>query len=260
MRVERGGRLQQWLGGLLCTALAGWLGLVVLGLPREPGGLTGLVRERLPESGVTNPVTGVLLNFRAYDTWLEVAVLLYAMVGVFVLTRSWELPARGPVRPVSPLLPWAAGVLVPVAVVAAGYLLWRGTFAPGGAFQAGAVLAAVLILLRTAGRAPLALLAGIWGRVVLASGVALFVVIAVGTWLWRGRMLELPVGWANTVIVVLELGVVLAIAFTLASLYLVGAESRRLGGEAPGPHIDPQLVQGDMGPERKGTGPKGGGA
>ena len=32
--------------------------------------LAELALERVPESGVSNPVTSVLLNFRAYDTLL----------------------------------------------------------------------------------------------------------------------------------------------------------------------------------------------
>ncbi|MFN7139005.1 MAG: sodium:proton antiporter, partial [Limisphaerales bacterium] len=40
-------------------------------LPREGNGLTMQVVEAMPMSGVEHPVTAVLLNFRSYDTWLE---------------------------------------------------------------------------------------------------------------------------------------------------------------------------------------------
>ena len=36
-------------------------------------------------SGVRNPVTAVLLNFRGYDTLLEMGVLLVALLGVWSL-------------------------------------------------------------------------------------------------------------------------------------------------------------------------------
>ena len=46
------------------------------GLSEEPGGLTTDATEAIDESGVSHPVTAVLLNFRAYDTFLEVGVLI----------------------------------------------------------------------------------------------------------------------------------------------------------------------------------------
>ena len=36
----------------------------------------------IPDSGVSHPVTAVLLNFRAYDTLLELAVVLSAVLGI----------------------------------------------------------------------------------------------------------------------------------------------------------------------------------
>lgn len=44
--------------------------------------------DNFPPSGVGNPVTAVLLNFRAYDTLLEVAVLLAAVFAVLPVTQS----------------------------------------------------------------------------------------------------------------------------------------------------------------------------
>jgi hypothetical protein len=40
------------------------------------------VIRHLPDSGVSNPVTAVLLNFRAYDTLLEIGVVLLALWGL----------------------------------------------------------------------------------------------------------------------------------------------------------------------------------
>ncbi|MDP3892698.1 hydrogenase subunit MbhD domain-containing protein, partial [Nocardioides sp.] len=45
----------------------------------------GLVADRVGESGVEHPVTAVLLNFRSYDTLLEVAVLLVAILAALAL-------------------------------------------------------------------------------------------------------------------------------------------------------------------------------
>ena len=104
--------------------------------------LAGQVAANLADSGVTNPVTAVLLNFRAYDTLLELAVLLAALLGIFALG-----PARPGFKEGGPVLDGLIRWLVPLLVVTGGYLLWVGAHAPGGAFQAGALLAAAAVLM-----------------------------------------------------------------------------------------------------------------
>ena len=88
----------------------------------------------------------LLLNFRGYDTLLEVGVLFVAALGVWSLGFIAPGPAD---TPSSPLLSALIRMLVPILVLTSGYLLRRGAYAPGGAFQAGALLGAagVLILL-----------------------------------------------------------------------------------------------------------------
>jgi hypothetical protein len=54
----------------------------------DVAGLRRDVTEALPRSGVENPVTAVLLNFRAWDTLLESVVLLAALIGVWSLARD----------------------------------------------------------------------------------------------------------------------------------------------------------------------------
>ena len=51
----------------------------------DPVRLADDVLANLQVSGVSNPVTAVLLNFRAYDTLLELAVLLAAVLGILAL-------------------------------------------------------------------------------------------------------------------------------------------------------------------------------
>ena len=103
---------------------------------RETDRAYGRSLVKLPESGVTNPVTAVLLNYRGYDTPLEVGVLLLAIAGAWCCAA--EMARRRSAGP--PAADVAAARLLPVLVLSAGYLLWIGVFAPGGAFQGGALL------------------------------------------------------------------------------------------------------------------------
>ena len=67
------------MGGLVLT-LAGALGRVVWSLPRDGSGLAEPALAQLPNSGVTNPVTAAVLNYRGYDTLLEIAVPLMILL------------------------------------------------------------------------------------------------------------------------------------------------------------------------------------
>lgn len=107
--------------------------------------------EQMDGTGVTHEITGVLLSFRAYDTLLESAVLMFAAVAVLALGRDdgfHALRADAPSMPST--LRWLVRATAPVLLLLAFWLLVAGSSQPGGAFQSGAVLAGLLILLRVA--------------------------------------------------------------------------------------------------------------
>jgi multisubunit Na+/H+ antiporter MnhB subunit len=216
---------------LAVLPLGAVLVFAVLSLPLEPGGLTRTVAEHLELSGVTHPVTAVLLNFRSFDTWLEVAVLLVAVLALLIARRAPDLRAVE-VRPADdPLLSGTARVIVPVMVIIAGYLLWLGTHAPGGAFQAGAVLASAGVLLLLAGHRSVVALHGRLLRVALLAGVLAFLLAAVATLLAGRQLLDLPPAHAGAIILFLESAVSVSIGVTLAALF-AGARDPR-AADAP---------------------------
>jgi multisubunit Na+/H+ antiporter MnhB subunit len=100
-----------------------------------------------------------------------------------------------------------------------GYLFWSGAYAPGGAFQAGAVIGAggVLLLLNGVdlpGRKkewPL--------RLLLVLGFGLFLGVAAGMVAAGYRLLEYPRHLAGSLIVLIEAALTLSIAFVLAELF-----------------------------------------
>jgi multisubunit Na+/H+ antiporter MnhB subunit len=212
-----------WAGRIaaLCTLILGaGLALVVATLPEAPAALPHLVREALARSGVENPVTAVLLNFRGYDTLLEVAVLLLAAVAAQALNTG--LSGRAPLPPANLFLTAFFRFLAPFAIVVAGYLLWVGKHAPGGAFQAGAVLAALGILAAlTTGAHPC------WEspRLALALVAGLLVFSGVGLTLLQteGRFLKYPAAHAGTLILIIEAAAAVSIAAALIALFNAGS-------------------------------------
>jgi multisubunit Na+/H+ antiporter MnhB subunit len=220
----------RWMITLLCAALAGILAWALghaLGNP--PGDmLPRAVAANLASSGVSNPVTAVLLNFRAYDTLLELAVLLTAVLGILALGRS--TPGYQPAGPVfDGLVHW----LVPVLIVTAGYLLWTGAHAPGGAFQAGAMLAAAGVVLRLAGRSRIGLPNGITQRALLVAGVAMVLLVGLSQSALGRPFLAYPPAWAGALILLIETAAMLAIAATLL-LAFVGGRTPTAAASASG--------------------------
>lgn len=216
------------LAGGLALGVGAMVGWVVLTLP-ESAGLREAVAAQLHHSGVTHPVTAVLLNFRGYDTLLEVAVLLLALIGTWSLRLA--PPDRSGERP-GPVLRELVRLLVPILIVIAGYLLWLGAHAPGGAFQAGALLAAagvllVLVEVRPLGNLPPAAL-----RLLAALGVVVFLAVAL-LLMWGGRLLEYPVERAGLLILVIESSATVSIGLALAYLFR-GDEPRGAAGRGKG--------------------------
>lgn len=203
---------------LLCVVVTLALGWALVERPAPAEHLPQRVAASLDASGVAHPVTAVLLNFRSFDTLLEVGVLLLAVVVALALREAQpDRPDRMGLD--NPLLRAVMAWLLPLMLIVAGYLLWAGSSRPGGAFQAGAVLAAAGVLLRLAGVAlpsfdrPALLRGG------LAVGMLVFIAVGSAAMAGGGALLEYPAALAGALIVLIELALTLSIALALLSLF-----------------------------------------
>ncbi len=209
----------RWLNGIFCLALLAFLGRALLALPGTPRGLTGPALAALPESGVSNPVTAALLNYRSHDTLLEIAVFLLAIVGVWSLREGRVSHVKLRKRP---LVRSLLRIVLPVLLVVGGYLLWIGSFAPGGAFQGGALLGGVFVMLLLAGLGGRALRRERWLRAGLAVGLAVFVAVGGGVMMLTGGLLEYPRESAGSWILAIEAAALVSIGLTFGGLLLGG--------------------------------------
>lgn len=194
--------------------------------------LRTLVDASVDASGVTHPVTAVLLNFRAWDTLLELLVLLFALSGLRQLFPRGEAQAgadaatsRWP-ESLALMSAWAR-VLAPLLVVTGGYLLWRGSSAPGGAFQAGSLLAAAAVILRLTGLLPPLRWSSAWLRLSVVAGVLFFLSVAAATAFWGEGWLDYPAAYSGLLILAIEIVATLSIAITLSLLVIGEREDLR---------------------------------
>lgn len=202
---------------LAVTALAVLLARAVFELRTDDAGLASAVSAQMAASGVSHPVTAVLLNFRSYDTWLELIVLLLAAAGAL---RGGYAPGSAVRRFAGdPLVHRLVIVVVPLMVLTAGLVLHAGSRAPGGAFQAGALLGAAWVLLHLSGhRAPA--LAAPAVRVLLVLGAAAFAIAALAGLALEGALLQYPPQYAGAAILAIEAAATLSIALVLATLVI----------------------------------------
>lgn len=217
---------------LSCAGLALLLALAILDQPTASANLISAVDQHMNQAGVEHPITAVLLNFRAYDTLLEIAVLLVAVVVGLSLrpARQAKAAARGVAEP-SAMLPALARLLAPLMLLVAMYLLWAGSYQTGGAFQAGAVLAASALLLRLSGVTAGPVPAGRWLRAGLSIGFLVFL-LAGGLMAASGRaFLEWPENHTGALILFIEAALTLSIALTLLGLFVSTPSPRSRPGE-----------------------------
>jgi multisubunit Na+/H+ antiporter MnhB subunit len=216
---------------VLCTLISAGVAAIVLLLPEAPPTLAPQVAAKLAVTGLGNPVTAVLMAYRAIDTLLETVVLLLALVGIWSLAPDgvWGgLP--GPRHHADPdgLLTFIAQLVVPVGILVGIHIFWVGSVAPGGEFQGATILAAMWTLAMMAGLVDAPPVSRHWLRLVLVVGPAVFFAIGLAGFAMAGGFLAYPESYAKLVILTIEVPVTLSIAATLA-LLVAGPPERAPG-------------------------------
>src|SRR3984957_5557029 len=157
----------------LCILVALALAAVVLLFADQGPSLAPQAMRHLPEIGLGNPVTAVLIAYRAFDTMLEKVVLVLAVVGVWSLAadRYWGgAPGEARSERPEPTLAFLAQVLAPLGVLVGIHVFWVGADAPGGAFQGGAILAAMWIIVMMARLTEAPQTNAVWVRLAIVAG------------------------------------------------------------------------------------------
>ena len=158
-------RFYQIASVLCCLALVAILLVAVsylppVGSPENPGSnevSAKYIEDGLQDTGAVNIVTGMILDYRAFDTFGESNVLFIATCTVLILLRSdkkrdkqfEEAEARRE-QHYEPqddsILQKITFVLFPIIVIFGIYVILNGHLSPGGGFSGGAIIGAGLIL------------------------------------------------------------------------------------------------------------------
>jgi multicomponent Na+:H+ antiporter subunit B len=182
---------------------------------------------------IPNVVTAVLGSFRGYDTLGEVYVVYTAGIGVLFLLgtgaprRSESLDGQA-LGLRHYLIPRVVGrMLIPFILLFGLYVQFHGEYSPGGGFQAGAIVAAAIILyalLEGEKRAlevlPRGLLTGlIAGGALLYAGVGIAGIILGGNFLDYSVLSSDAVKGQQMGIILIEAGVGITVTGVLLSIF-----------------------------------------
>jgi multicomponent Na+:H+ antiporter subunit B len=153
-----------------CAVLIGMLLFTISFLPRyryenpQPAVVVKrYVENGLQETGAINIVTGIILDYRAFDTLGESHVLFTALMCVTVLLRMDSKNMRRQFEDFymvrnekyhelyrDPIISGVAIILLPCLFMYGAYVLLNGQNSPGGGFSGGTVLGSALIIFAAA--------------------------------------------------------------------------------------------------------------
>jgi multisubunit Na+/H+ antiporter MnhB subunit len=220
--------LTRMAAALVAGSASAALAVAVLTLPDPAPTLAPETAANLAATGMGNPLTGVLLAFRAMDTLLEAIVVLFALIGVWSLAPDRVWGGRpGPRHQADPdgILAYLARVLPPIGLVVGVYIFWIGADLPGGKFQGASIIAAMWLLAVMAGLSDAPPVSRTWLRLALIGGPVVFIAIGTAGISAAGAFLAYPDGLAKPLIKAIEWALMPSLALTLA-LLLAGVPER----------------------------------
>ena len=144
---------------IVCLLLATVDALPPFGHERNPANnevVRRYVEHGWHETGAQNIVAGLILDYRAFDTFGESSVLFTAAVSVLMIlgksrrNRIKNRPLKLKISPHSldeePILRGVASLSIPVIIMLGCVVVINGHLSPGGGFSGGAILSTALIL------------------------------------------------------------------------------------------------------------------
>lgn len=121
--------------------------------PSNNGVAQRYVRDGVAETGALNAVAGMILDYRAFDTFGESTVLFAATMSVLFLLQSRPEKHRLRVyrdQPSDRLLQGAVRIIFPFILLFGIYVVLNGHLSPGGGFSGGIIIGSGLIFYATA--------------------------------------------------------------------------------------------------------------
>jgi len=128
----------------IVLAFAALVGITYVSSTPDPTDSERYLARALEETGASNRVAGIYLNYRLLDTLLELLVFSVAVLGVrhyLQQSEGMSLPALSE----SEVVQTAVSFLAPLALLLCAFFAIFGHISPGGGFAAGVIAASGLL-------------------------------------------------------------------------------------------------------------------
>ena len=128
----------------IIVTFAGLVGITYITSNPDPANSERYLARAVEETGASNRVAGIYLNYRLLDTLLEILVFSVAVLGV----RHYLQQSEGMKLPdlsESEVVQTAVNFLAPLALLLCMFFAIFGHISPGGGFAAGVIAASGLL-------------------------------------------------------------------------------------------------------------------
>lgn len=160
-------RLHSLMAFIACIAVVSVMLLLTVsylppfGDPANPANnevFTKYIQDTLNDTNATNVVAGIILDYRAFDTFGESSVLFAAACAVIILLRNDGKAKEKRPPPAlgcdearqGVILSTVSALVIPILLLYGIYVILNGHISPGGGFSGGTIIGAGLILFRAA--------------------------------------------------------------------------------------------------------------
>jgi len=130
---------------IVASGIALSLGEVPFGTPKAKVGKY-YINRGVEETGATNIVTSVVVNYRGFDTLGEVTVLFIAAIGLGAVLTTARKETGRKIEPASLVLHTGCRFIFPLILLFGTYIFIHGHLTPGGGFQGGAIIGSGFLL------------------------------------------------------------------------------------------------------------------
>ncbi len=144
--------MRKIISAILLIIIAGGITLSLMkipfGIPKTKVGEYYINKGR-EETGATNIVTSVVLNYRGFDTLGEITILFIAALGVGAILSLGRkrTDKKEKIEPTSSIVYTGCRFLFPILLLVGSYIFIHGHLTPGGGFQGGAIIASAFLLI-----------------------------------------------------------------------------------------------------------------
>ncbi|KPU42303.1 putative monovalent cation/H+ antiporter subunit B [Oxobacter pfennigii] len=138
---------------LICILLTGIYELPSFGNKDNPSNnetMKYYIENVVLDTGAINIVTGIILDYRAFDTFVEASVLFTSASIVIMLLKGGSKGYFKDAEFKGIILKEISAIVIPLIQIFGLYVIFFGHLGPGGGFSGGTILGASLILIQLA--------------------------------------------------------------------------------------------------------------